>query len=116
MGRGRPAAAVSLRDSDRSELTAWCRRRKTAQALALRARIILDCADGLNNRTVPARHHVTQQTVSKWRGRFSRLGLDDLTDAPRVGAPRSIDDATIEAVIARTLESKPKGATHWSSR
>jgi transposase len=116
MGRGRPAAQVRLTESDRSELTAWRRRRKTAQALALRAGIILDCADGMDNRTIASRHNVTQQTVSKWRQRFSQQGIEGLMDAPRSGAPRSIDDAVVERVVARTLESKPVGATHWSTR
>ena len=80
MARGRPVAGVVLSDSDRFELNVWCRRRKTA--LALRARIILDCAEGPDNRRIAARHRVAQQTVSDWRGRFSRLGLDGLTIVP----------------------------------
>src|SRR5207244_4737210 len=90
--------------------------RKTAQALALRARIVLACADGVDNKVVAARQRVTQQTVSKWRARFVEQRLDGLLDAPRPGAPRSIDDARVDAVIARTLESVPAGATHWSTR
>ncbi|MEX3901561.1 helix-turn-helix domain-containing protein, partial [Paraburkholderia sp. BR10954] len=91
-------------------------RRKTAQALALRARIVLACAEGTDNRTVAAKLRVTQQTVSKWRVRYVMHRLDGLLDAPRPGAPRSIDDARVDAVIAKTLESVPKGATHWSTR
>jgi transposase len=91
-------------------------RRKTAQALALRARIVLACAAGADNKVVAARQRVTPQTVSKWRARFVEQRLDGLLDAPRPGAPRSIDDTRIDAVIAKTLESVPAGATHWSTR
>ncbi len=116
MPRGRPAAQVTLSEADRQELQAWRRRRKTAQALFMRAGIILDCADGLDNSAVAKRHGVTLQTVSKWRTRFARLGLDGLVDAPRSGSPRSITDEQVEAVIAKTLETKPVNATHWSTR
>lgn len=115
-GRGRPAVEVELSDEDRAELQAWRRRRKTAQALALRAGIVLDCAKGLDNATIAERHRVTTATVSKWRGRFARLGLEGLMDAPRSGTPRSITDEQVEAVIARTLETTPEDATHWSTR
>ena len=84
--------------------------------MALRARIVLACADGLDNITVAERLKVTKQTVSKWRGRFVQYRREGLLDAPRSGAPRSIDDGRVEAVIAKTLESVPKGATQWSTR
>jgi len=113
---GRPKAELVLSESERDQLTALTMRRKTAQALALRARIVLACADGIDNKTVAAKLRVTQQTVSKWRGRYVMHRLDGLLDAPRPGAPRSIDDARVDAVIAKTLESVPKGATHWSTR
>lgn len=114
--RGRPKAELVLSESERERLVAWTRRRKTAQALALRARIVLACAEGMENKVVAARQRVTQQTVSKWRARFVEQRLDGLLDAPRPGAPRSIDDARVDAVIAKTLESVPTGATHWSTR
>ena len=114
--RGRPKTQLVLSTAQRNQLTALTLRRETAQALALRARIVLGCADGLENREVAARERVTPQTVSKWRARFVAHRLDGLPDAPRSGAPRSIDDARVDAVIARTLESVPKGATHWSTR
>jgi len=113
---GRPKAELVLSESERDQLTALTMRRKTAQALALRARIVLACADGIDNKTVAAKLRITQQTVSKWRGRYVMHRLDGLLDAPRPGAPRSIDDARVDAVIAKTLESIPKGATHWSTR
>jgi transposase len=85
-------------------------RRKTAQALALRARIVLACAGGLDNKSVAAKQRVTQQTVSKWRARFVMHRLDGLLDAPRPGAPRTIDDARVVAVIAKTLEYAHDGS------
>ena len=114
--RGRPKAPLVLTEAERSELQALAVRRKTAQAVALRARIVLACADGMDNNTVAERLKVTKQTVSKWRGRFVKYRRDGLLDAPRSGAPRSIEDERVEAVIAKTLESVPKGATHWSTR
>jgi transposase len=105
-----------LTEAERKELVALTLRRKTAQALALRARIVLACAQGEDSRVVAARQRVSEQTVCKWRGRFVAQRVEGLLDAPRSGAPRSIDDARVDAVIARTLESVPSGATHWSTR
>src|SRR6188472_1992607 len=113
---GRPKAELVLNEAEREQLQAWARRRKTAQALALRSQIVLDCASGMQNQDVAARLRCTQQTVSKWRNRFVRLRLDGLLDAPRPGAPRTIDDARIEQVIAMTLEQRPSDATQWSTR
>jgi len=114
--RGRPKAQLVLSEPERVQLEALTMRRKTAQALALRARIVLGCAEGMDNKAVAARQRVTQQTVSKWRFRFVEHRLDGLLDAPRPGAPRTIDDTRIDALIAKTLESVPEGATHWSTR
>ena len=114
--RGRPKAPLVLTEAERGELRALATRRKTAQAVALRARIVLACAEGVDNNAVAERLKVTKQTVSKWRGRFVKYRRDGLLDAPRSGAPRSIEDERVEAVIAKTLESVPKGATHWSTR
>ena len=114
--RGRPKAPLVLSGSEREQLTALTMRRKTAQALALRARIVLACAEGIDNKTVATRQRVTSHTVSKWRSRFITHRVDGLLDAPRPGAPRTIEDAQVEAVVARTLESVPTGATHWSTR
>ena len=113
---GRSKGELVLSDSEREELQALTMRRKPAQALALRARIVLACADGMDNKTVAAKQRVTQQTVSKWRARFVIHRVDGLLDAPRPGTPRTIDDARVDAVIAKTLESVPVGATHWSTR
>lgn len=113
---GRPTVSIVLNEYEREQLEAWTRRRKTAQALALRSRIILECALGVESKVVAQRVAVSQQTVSKWRNRFALHRLDGLLDAPRSGAPRTIDDARVDAVIARTLETTPKDATHWSTR
>jgi len=114
--RGRPKAELMLSETEREQLQAWTRRRKTSQALALRSRIVLACAKGLENQEVAERLSVTPQTVSKWRGRFVRERLTGLLDAPRPGTPRTVNDADVETVITRTLESTPRHATHWSTR
>ncbi len=113
---GRRLAALVLSEAERAELGSLAARRNTAQALALRARIVLDCAAGEQNKVVAARLRVAPMTVGKWRRRFVERRIDGLRDKPRIGAPRTIDDARIEAVIVQTLESVPPDATHWSSR
>lgn len=105
-----------LSEAERSELTSLSTRRKTAQAIAFRARIVLECAQGGQNKEVAARLRVSKTTVGKWRRRFIEARLDGLHDEPRSGALRTIDDARIEAVVVKTLESVPQNATHWSSR
>jgi transposase len=107
---------LALSDKERTELQSLASRRSTAQALALRARIVLACAEGGQNTEVAARLGIDRTTVGKWRRRFIEQRLDGLHDEPRSGAPRTIEDARIEAVIVRTLESLPPDATHWSSR
>jgi transposase len=109
-------ADLVLSDAERLELSALESRRKTAQALALRARIVLACAEGAQNKDVAARLGVDPMTVSKWRRRFVERRVDGLHDDPRSGKPRTIEDERIEAVIVATLESIPPDATHWSSR
>ena len=113
---GRQLAALVLSDAERTELTSLAARRSTAQALALRARIVLRCATERQNKQVAADLQIDQTTVGKWRRRFAEHRIDGLRDEPRSGTPRTIDDARIEAVIVRTLESVPADATHWSSR
>ena len=111
---GRPKAELVLTDDERNQLQNWARRRNSAQALALRSRIVLACADGLDNKQVAALEHVTQQTVGKWRARFLDLRLDGLVDEPRPGRPASITAEQVEDVVVATLESTPATATHWS--
>ncbi|MEU5339629.1 MULTISPECIES: IS630 family transposase [unclassified Streptomyces] len=105
-----------LSDAGRRTLHGWATRRTTAQGLALRARIVLACADGGSNIAVAARLGVNRGTVAKWRARYLRAGPDGLSDEPRPGVPRTITDAQVEEVVVRTLEEVPQGATHWSKR
>lgn len=116
MRRGRRLPELELSGEQRSSLQGWTRRRKTAQALSMRARIVLHASEGLTATAIAAETHACIQTVSKWWRRFAEQGLDGLLDEPRPGQPRKLSDAQIEAVIVRTLESKPAAATHWSTR
>jgi transposase len=115
-GRGPKLAVLELTDAERGALKALTRRRTTAQALAVRARIVLACADGLSNSEVSRRLGVSLPTVGTWRSRFVTNRVDGLYDEARPGRPRTVTDAEVERVIVDTLESKPRGATHWSSR
>jgi transposase len=113
---GRPLKELVLSSDERTKLEQWARRPKTSQRLALRSRIVLECASGLSNTQVAEKLKITMPTVGKWRSRFVADRLEGLVDEPRPGAPRTITDAQIEEVIGRTLESKPEAATHWSTR
>lgn len=113
---GRPTRPIVLSEEERNKLQQWARRPKTAQRLALRARLVLGCADGMENRQVARQLHITDQTVCKWRERFRTARLEGLADEPRPGAPRKITDAHVEALITRTLEAAPPPSTHWSTR
>ncbi len=111
------ADPVVLSDEERSVLVAWSRRRKTSQALALRSRIILECANGGTNGDIAEALGVGRQTVSKWRTRFLEGRLEGLSDEPRPGRPRTISDDTVDALITKTLEEAPaNGDSHWSTR
>ena len=110
------APTVVLTDDERETLERWARRHSSAQALALRCRIVLACADGDTNTIVAQRLGVSRATVAKWRTRFVIARLDGLHDEPRPGGPRSISDADVERVIVTTLEQTPRNATHWSTR
>src|SRR5262245_60597689 len=116
MRRGRPIAPLMLTQEEQTTLERWASRPKSAQALAQRARVILACADGSSNTVVAARLKLTMQTVGKWRRRFVNRRLDGLLDEPRPGTPLRLSDTEVERVLAMTLESTPKDATHWSTR
>lgn len=116
MPPGRPKAPLSLSPEDRVTLQRFTARRKVSHSLAVRSRIVLRCADGVSNNQVVAELQVSSDTVSKWRQRFLRDGIDGLLDEPRSGAPRKVTDAQVEEVVIRTLESTPHDATHWSTR
>src|SRR5215472_783588 len=110
------APEVVLSTDERETLERWARRPNSAQALALRCRIVLACAEGATNTAVAARLGVSMATVTKWRARFVDARLDGLHDEPRPGAPRTIGDNDVERVITKTLEQAPPDATHWSTR
>lgn len=110
------APQVVLSDEERVVLERWARRPKSAQALALRCRVVLACAEGGTNTEVAARLGIARSTVTKWRARFCEDRLDGLADEPRPGAPRRVSDDDVERVVVKTLEETPVGATHWSTR
>jgi transposase len=112
----RPMAELILTDDESQTLKTWASRPKSTQRLATRSRIVLACAEGLDNKSAAARLRVCTATVGTWRRRFVERRLEGLADEPRPGAPRSISDADVERVVTRTLETKPKAATHWSTR
>jgi transposase len=110
------AVSIQLTDEERSLLESFTRRHTSAQALALRARIVLAAADGVTNGEIAERLGVSRPTVTKWRRRFAESRVDGLWDESRPGRPRTITDEQVEAVVVKTLESTPKNATHWSTR
>ena len=112
---GPAAIIIELTDDERAELTRWTRRRKTAHALATRARIVLAAADGLNNAQICAKLGVCHPTVQSWRKRFAERRLDGLCDEPRSGAPRTISDEKVHEVVTRTLETRP-AVKRWFAR
>jgi transposase len=116
MGAGRPKSTLVVTPAEREELERLAARPSTAQALAMRARVVLLSSQGLTNLAVAARLGVTNETVGKWRERFVRNRVQGLLDEPRPGAPRTVSDGEVERVIRATLESKPEDATHWSTR
>lgn len=116
MAIGRPTKPLNVTADEKEKLSMLARRPKSAQAMAMRARIVLGCCDGLTNSEVAKRLRITGATVCKWRERFRVGRLEALLDEPRPGAPRSITDAHVEDVITKTLESMPVNSTHWSTR
>ncbi len=116
MRSGRPKAELILTTEEREALERLVRRRSTSQQAALRAQIVLRCADGENNKVVARELRVSKPTVGKWRARFVVKRIEGLLDEPRPGAPRQISDEQVERVVTETLETTPKGATHWSTR
>jgi transposase len=110
------AVAIELSDDERARLESWSRRRTTAQALALRSRIVLAAADGQSNSEIAEQLGISRPTVTKWRNRFGESRLEGLLDEPRPGRPRTVTDEQVETIVITTLESKPRDATHWSTR
>ena len=115
-GSGRPLAALVLSGEERSFLEAQVRRHRVARSMSDRCRMILLCADGLGNKAVAAETGVHEHTVGKWRRRFVKDRIEGLSDEPRPGRPRTIEDKQVAGVIERTLMTTPADATHWSLR
>src|SRR4051794_26778975 len=111
---GRPKAVLGLTAEEREQLQRWARRATSAQALAMRSRIVLACAQGRSNTAVADDLGVSVQMVGKWRARFVEARLDGLADDPRPGRPSSITGEQVEDIVVATLESTPANATHWS--
>lgn len=113
---GAPKAELVVTDQQRTELERFVQRARTNRDIAFRAKIILTAADGITNSEVAKRLRTSPGTVGKWRRQFVSAGVDGLFDEPRPGVARKISDDDVESVIVQTLESKPKGRTHWSTR
>src|ERR1700758_3943247 len=116
MRTGRPKRPVILSDDERDRLESLAHRARSQGLLARRARVVLACAEGLDNKTVAKRLRCSLGMVGKWRSRFLKARLEGLYDEPRPGAPRKITDGQVEQVVIQTLESTPRGETHWSTR
>src|SRR3954466_15682974 len=116
MRRGRPKQALRVSEEEHQRLRCLAQRSRSLPAVARRARVVLACAEGLDNKAVAKKLRCSLGMVGKWRGRFLKSGLEGLYDEPRPGAPRKIGDDQIEAVVTQTLESTPRGQTHWSTR
>jgi transposase-like protein len=116
MRRGRRLVSPESSDEECETLELFVRRRKTAQQLATRSRVVLPCAEGHSNREAAVKVGVHEMTVCKWRRRFMEKRLEGLLDEPRPGASRKISDKMVERIVTTTLESTPRGAAHWSSR
>src|SRR5271168_1258674 len=116
MRTGRPKKPLLLSQEERERLESLAHRARSQALLARRARVVLACAEGLENKAVARKLRCSLGMVGKWRGRYLKGGLEALYDEPRPGAPRSVSDAQVEQVVIQTLESTPRGGTHWSTR
>lgn len=116
MRTGRPRQQLVLTDEERDRLQSLAHRARSQSALARRARVVLACAEGLDNQAVAKKLHCSRGMVGMWRSRFLKARLEGLYDEPRPGAPRKVSDAEVEQVVIQTLESTPRGQTHWSTR
>ncbi len=116
MRTGRPKQPLILTEEERERLESLAHRARSQALLARRARVVLACAEGLENQAVARKLRCSLGMVGKWRARFLKGHLEALYDEPRPGTPRTVSDAQIEQVVIQTLESTPRGETHWSTR
>src|ERR1700737_3268705 len=116
MRTGRPKQALILTEEEQDRLQSLAHRARTQPLLARRARVVLACGQGFDNKTVAQKVRASLGMVGKWRSRFLQARLEGLYDEPRPGAPRQVSDAQVEQVVIQTLESTPRGETHWSTR
>jgi transposase len=116
MRTGRPKPELALTEEEREQLQSLAHRSRSQPLLARRARVVLACAEGLDNLGVARKLRASAGMVGKWRRRFLKLRVEGLFDEPRPGAPRTVSDAQVEQVVVQTLESTPHGQTHWSTR
>ena len=116
MRTGRPKQALLLTEEERARLESMAHRARSQPLLARRARVVLACGEGLDNHAVARKLRCSLGMVGKWRARFLKVRLEGLYDEPRPGAPRKVSDEQVERVVIQTLESTPRGQTHWSTR
>src|SRR5438132_2793255 len=116
MRTGRPKQALSLTEEEQDRLQSLAHRARSQPLLARRARVVLACGEGVDSKTVARKVRASLGMVGKWRARFVQARLEGLYDEPRPGAPRQVSDAQVEQVVVQTLESTPRGETHWSTR
>ena len=116
MRTGRPKQPLNLTEEEQERLESLAHRARSQPMLARRARVVLACAEGLDNRSVAKKLRCSLGMVGKWRSRFLKTRLEGLYDEPRPGAPRKVSDVQVEQVLIQTLESTPRGQTHWSTR
>ena len=116
MRRGRPKKPLILNEEEKRTLESVARQRKAGVAEVTRARIVLGCAGGRTNKEVALKVGVSEPTVCTWRERFRKERLTGLGDLPRAGAPRTVEDEQVAQIVRATLHTKPKSATHWSTR
>ena len=116
MRTGRPKQPLNLSAEEHNRLQSLAHRARSQSLLARRARVVLACGEGLDNKTVARKVRVSLGMVGKWRSRFLKTRMEGLYDEPRPGAPRKVSDAEVEQVVIQTLESTPRGQSHWSTR
>ena len=116
MRTGRPKQPLAITEEEQDRLDSLAHRARSQPLPARRARVVLACAEGLDNKSVAKKLRCSLGMVGKWRARFLQARLEGLYDEPRPGAPRKVSDAEVEKVVIRTLESTPRGQTHWSTR